>query len=252
MKEKLEVLAQKIAQLAQVGHAKQPPTDGHSASSDKPQVSQPSSQSSWHSSFLGAERSTQPPEAGPWERAKQVCLDRSQASLRQLPLSIQIAATIGREIWAARQIAPGKAMQIVSGPKLVAVLSTASPVVSVRADIVPEDLACMTALVRPDSASGTPVGFKNFDLWDLLWQYGAHDGSALQELPAEVAWRPLQLRRLPQVSPYLLHPRHATIMRHLLAADQSYAQLLQLTHANAEVLCQDIAALMLTRSVRAV
>lgn len=251
MKEKLAVLVQKIAQAAHIGGATRSENltfDGQSGG--KLLSSQPGSNLTWSSSFLGSERGTQPPDNSAWERAKQACINSNQEALVKLPLATQIAAMIGREIWAARQIAPGKAMQIVSGPKLIAVLSTASPLVSVRTDIEPEDLAFMNALVRPDSASGTPVGFKKHDLWDLLWQYGLHDATALHELPIEVAWRPLQLRRLPQVSPYFLQPRHASILRHLLDADKTFDQLVELTGETAEVMCQDMAAMMLTRSVR--
>jgi hypothetical protein len=251
MKEKLADLAQKIAQAAHLGgvaRSEQLASDAPSAGGSGSPV--PASKFHWSPSFLGTERATQPPDTSTWERAKQACLNANNGVQMALPLSIQIFATIGREIWAARQIAPGKAMQIVSGSKLVAVLSTATALVSVRTDIEREDLAYMTALVRPDSASGTPVGFKKHDLWDLLWQYGAHDATALLELPGEVAWRPLQLRRLPQVSPYLLQPRHASLLRHLLDADKTFDELVQLTHETPEVMCQDVASMMLTRSMR--
>jgi hypothetical protein len=250
MNEKIAELARRIAQAAHLNGAKQAvvATDP-TAATGKTTVT-PASDFHWTASFLGSEKSIPAPVASVWGRAKQTRLQANTAALAHLPLSVQIAAMVGREIWAARQVAPGKAMQIVSGSKLIAVLSTSSPTVAVRTDVLPEDVAFMTALVRPGLAGGTPAGFIQHDLWKLLWQYGIHDATALLEMPAEVAWRPLQLRRLPQVSPYLLQPRHATILRHLLDGDQTFEQLAQLTGEIPELLCHDVTALMLTRSVR--
>ncbi len=251
MRLKLADLTQRIANAAHLGGLKPSEQAAQLPSADNPSPV-PTSNFHWTPSFLGSEKSTPELATSVWQLAKQARLATHNADLAKLPLADHAAALIGREIWAARQIAPGKSMQIVSGAKLIAVLSTASPVVSVRSDVLREDLEFMTALVRPESASGTPVGFINHDLWNMLWQYGVYDASALLELPAEVAWRPLQLRRLPQVAPYLLRPRHASILRHLLDADQSFEQLVTLTGQDSQELCQDIAAMMLTRSVKSV
>ncbi len=232
-------------------HEKTKPIGLDSVASSQP-VSMPGSDFRWQPSSMRVGQYSQFPQATKWQAAAQERLNNFNVSLEKEPLAVRVAALVGREIWAARQIASGKSLQIVAGAKLVAVMSKSSPVVGIREDLQAEDLNFMTALTRPAGAGATPSSFVEHDLWDLLWQYGQYDATSLLELPPEVGSRPLQLRRMPQVSSHLLLPRHAVLIRHLIEQNYCFDDLLNLTKVNAELLCQDISALMLTRALKVV
>jgi hypothetical protein len=119
-----------------------------------------------------------------------------------------------------------------------------------RPDASALELEVLHSALMPESAAGKPSGFIETYLWDVIWQFGLHDPDALSELPTEVAYRPLQLRRLPSVRPDLLEARHTTLLRYLLKDSPNFEQLHALTGIPEHLLCQDIAALVLTRAVR--
>lgn len=169
-----------------------------------------------------------------------------------LPLTTLIAVRVGGELWAARSLPRGKPLHVMAGTKLVAVLDTRTHRVALRHGVAREELETLVTTSRPESAAGKPTGFTDSYLWDVIWQYALHDPAALREVPPEVAYRPLQMRRLPAVTPSLLEPRHTVLMGFLLKDKFTFEQLVSLTDIPIYELCQDIAALVLTRSVRAV
>jgi hypothetical protein len=169
-----------------------------------------------------------------------------------LPLDKLTAVRVGAELWAARSLPRGKPLHVYAGAKLMAVLDTRNHQVSLRNDVARKELDSLVTTSMPESAAGRPAGFTDSYLWDVIWQYAMHDPTALMEVPREVAYRPLQMRRLPAVTPSLLEARHTILMRFLLKDNFTFEQLISLTEIPIYELCQDITALVLTRAVRAV
>jgi hypothetical protein len=187
-----------------------------------------------------------------WQRVVNERYGEMKNMSARLPLATLTAVRVGSELWAARSLPRGKPLHVVAGTKLVAVLDTRSHQVALRNDVVRKELDNLTTTSMPESAAGRPTGFTDTYLWDVIWQYAMHDPTALMEVPREVAYRPLQMRRLPAVTPSLLEPRHTTLMRFLLKDNFTFEQLISLTEIPIYELCQDITALVLTRAVRAV
>jgi hypothetical protein len=211
----------------------------------------------WAPSFvssMGAADAQQMLASAPWHAACAARHDDHRGIASDLPLDCLVAARLGAQLWAARKLPPGKSLHVVSvtSGKLVAVLNTRSLRLAVRQDLVSHDLDLLSTQTMPEAAATKPSGFYDDQLWDMIWQYGLHDRDALGEMPKEVAYQPLQLRRLPAVTPELLQPRHTTLLRLLMKDGLSFEQLLELTKTPGHQLCQDIAALVLTRSVRPV
>jgi hypothetical protein len=187
-----------------------------------------------------------------WHSATQERFDKGEHLLGALEHHVLTATRVGAQLWASRGMPRGKTLHVACGGRLVAVLNTRSHKVAMRLGASEDELDNLSTQSMPESAGGTPAGFVETLLWDVIWQYGLHDPQALSELPREVAYRPLRLRRLPSVTPGLLEPRHTTVLRHLLKASLTFEQLTAVTGIPAHVLCQDIAALVLTRAVRPV
>jgi hypothetical protein len=187
-----------------------------------------------------------------WLSAMQERYDKATHLLGALEHDVLTATRVGAQLWAARGMPRGKTLHVACAGKLVAVLNTRSHQVAVRTDASEEELDNLSTQSMPESAGATPAGFMRTLLWDVIWQYGLHDPQALSELPREVAYRPLQLRRLPSVTPELLEPRHTTVLRHLLKENLTFEQLITATEIPSHRLCQDIAALVLTRAIKPV
>jgi hypothetical protein len=187
-----------------------------------------------------------------WQRVVNERYGELKNMAATLPLGTLTAVRVGAELWAARSLPRGKPLHVMAGTKLVAVLDTRTHQVALRNDMVRKELDHLITSVMPESAAGKPAGFTNSYLWDVIWQYAMYDPTALMEVPREVAYRPLQMRRLPAVTPSLLEPRHTVLMRFLLKDNFTFEQLLSLTEIPIYELCQDITALVLTRAVRAV
>jgi hypothetical protein len=205
-------------------------------------------------SSMGAADAQQTLASAPWQAACTARHDDYRSIASALPLDSLVAARVGAQLWAARKLPPGKSLHVLSVTtgKLLAVLDTRSLKLAVRKDVVSHDLDLLSTQTMPAAAAAKPSGFYDDHLWDMIWQYGLHDPDALGEMPKEVAYHPLQLRRLPAVTPELLQPRHTTLLRLLMKDSLSFAQLLDQTKTPGHQLCQDIAALVLTRSVRPV
>jgi hypothetical protein len=205
-------------------------------------------------SSMGAADAQQTLASAPWHTACAARHDAYRGIEAALPLDCLVAARVGAQLWAARKLPPGKSLHVVSvtSGKLLAVLDTRSLKLAVRKDLASHDLGLLSTQTMPAAAAAKPSGFYDDHLWDMIWQYGLHDPDALGEMPKEVAYQPLQLRQLPAVTPELLQPRHTTLLRLLMKDSLSFAQLLELTKTPGHQLCQDIAALVLTRSVRPV
>ncbi len=187
-----------------------------------------------------------------WQSAAQERYEKGEHLLGALDHSVLTATRVGAQLWGARGMPRGKTLHVSCAGKLVAVLNTRSHKVALRLDATEEELDNLSTQAMPESAGATPVGFTESFLWDVIWLYGLHDPQALSELPREVAYRPLQLRRLPSVTPELLEPRHTTVLRHLLKDSLSFEQLIVATEIPSHMLCQDIAALVLTRAIKPV
>jgi hypothetical protein len=187
-----------------------------------------------------------------WQSATQERYDKATHLLGALEHSVLTATRVGAQLWGARGMPRGKTLHVACSGKLVAVLNTHSPKVAMRQDATEDELDNLSTQTMPASAGGTPAGFTEALLWDVIWQYGLHDPQALSELPREVAYRPLQLRRLPSVTPELLEPRHTTVMRYLLKDHLTFEQLITATEIAPHLLCQDIAAMVLTRAIKPV
>jgi hypothetical protein len=187
-----------------------------------------------------------------WQRVVNVRYGELKNISAGLPLSTLTAVRVGAELWAARSLPRGKPLHVYAGAKLMAVLDTRNHQVGLRNDVVRKELDNLVTTSMPEAAAGRPAGFTDSYLWDVIWQYAMHDPTALMEVPREVAYRPLQMRRLPAVTPSLLEPRHTVLMRFLLKDNFTFEQLVSLTEIPIHELCQDITALVLTRAVRAV
>jgi hypothetical protein len=203
---------------------------------------------------MGAADAQQTLASAAWHTACSARHDNYPGIASALPLDCLVAARLGAQLWAARKLPPGKSLHVVSvtSGKLVAVLDTRSLRLAVRQDLVSHDLNLLSTHTMPEAAASKPSGFYDDQLWDMIWQYGLHDPDALGEMPHAVAYQPLQLRHLPAVTPELLQPRHTTLLRLLMKDSVSFAQLLDRTKLPGHQLCQDVAALVLTRSVRPV
>jgi hypothetical protein len=203
-------------------------------------------------SSVGAADAQQTLASAPWRTACAARHDDYSGIASALPFDSLVAARVGAQLWAARKLPPGKSLHVVSvtSGKLVAVLDTRSLKLAVRKGVVSHDLDLLSTLTMPAAAAAKPSGFYDDQLWDMIWQYGLHDPDALGEMPKQVAYQPLQLRHLPAVTPGLLQPRHTTLLRLLMKDSLSFEQLLDRTMTPGHQLCQDIAALVLTRSVR--
>jgi hypothetical protein len=187
-----------------------------------------------------------------WQSATQERFDKGEHLLGALEHRVLTATRVGAQLWASRGMPRGKTLHVACGGRLVAVLNTRSHKVAMRLGATEDELDNLNTQSMPESAGGTPAGFTETLLWDVIWQYGLHDPQALSELPREVAYRPLRLRRLPTVTPELLEPRHTTLLRHLLKTSLTFEQLITATGIPSHLLCQDIAALVLTRAVKPV
>lgn len=210
---------------------------------------------SWASSLASTPQQNEAEQAvdsALWQRVASERYGEFKSVCATLPLNRLTAVRVGAELWAARSLPRGRPLHVYAGTKLVGVLDTRTHQVALRSDVVRKELENLVTNAMPEAASGTPPGFTESYLWDVIWQYAMHDPTALMEVPLEVAYRPLQMRRLPGVTPSLLEPRHTTLMRFLLKDNFTFEQLLSLTEIPIYELCQDITALVLTRSVRAV
>jgi hypothetical protein len=187
-----------------------------------------------------------------WQSATQERFEQGAHLLGALTHPVLTATRVGAQLWAARGMPRGKTLHVACAGKLVAVLNTRSHKVALRLDASEDELDNLSTQAMPESAGATPVGFTESFLWDVIWQYGLHDPQALSELPREVAYRPLQLRRLPSVTPELLEPRHTIVLRHLLKDHLTFEELITATDIPSHMLCQDIAALVLTRAIKPV
>jgi hypothetical protein len=187
-----------------------------------------------------------------WQRVANERYGELKNVSAKLPLDTLAAVRVGSELWAARSLPRGKPLHVYAGTKLLAVLDTRNHQVALRNDVVRTELDNLVTTSMPESAADKPTGFTNSYLWDVIWQYAMHDPTSLMEVPREVAYRPLQMRRFPAVMPSLLEPRHTILMRFLLKDNFTFEQLISLTEIPIYELCQDITALVLTRSVRAV
>jgi hypothetical protein len=187
-----------------------------------------------------------------WQSATQERYEKGAHLLGALSHPVLTATRVGAQLWGARGMPRGKTLHVACAGKLVAVLNTRSHKVALRLDATEDELDNLSTQAMPESAGATPVGFTESFLWDVIWQYGLYDPQALSELPREVAYRPLQLRRLPSVTPELLEPRHTTVLRHLLKDNLTFEQLITATDIPSHMLCQDIAALVLTRAIKPV
>jgi hypothetical protein len=213
------------------------------------------SSNTWAASLVSIQDSnTSPPLLAPkvWQSAAQERYDKATHLLGALEHHVLTATRVGAQLWGARGMPRGKTLHVACAGKLVAVLNTRSHKVALRLDASEDELDNLNTQTMPESAGGTPVGFIETLLWDVIWQYGLHDPQALSELPREVAYRPLQLRRLPSVTPELLEPRHTTVLRHLLKENLTFEQLIAATEIPSHRLCQDVAALVLTRAIKPV
>lgn len=188
--------------------------------------------------------------SGAWLRVARERYEVSRSIFAMLPPQVLTAVRVGAQLWAARSLQRGKPVHLSSGSKLIAVFDTRNAKVFLRPDATALELEVLHSTLMPESAAGKPSGFIETYLWDVIWQYGLHDPDALSELPGEVAFRPLQLRRLPPVRPDLLEVRHTTLLRYLLRDTPNFEQLHALSGIPEHLLCQDLAALVMTRAVR--
>jgi hypothetical protein len=243
------------AQLDADGHERtvRMPLEGGSENRDDSRLA--NSVQSWasslnsHNNFNDAEQVV---ASATWQRVVNERYGELKNMSATLPLGKLTAVRVGAELWAARSLPRGKPLHVMAGAKLVAVLDTRNHQVALRNDVVRKELDSLVTTSMPESAAGRPTGFTDSYLWDVIWQYAMHDPTALMEVPREVAYRPLQMRRLPAVTPNLLEPRHTVLMRFLLKDNFTFEQLIGLTEIPIYELCQDITALVLTRAVRAV
>jgi hypothetical protein len=184
-----------------------------------------------------------------WQRIAHERYAQTNHLAATLPLPVLAAARVGAQLWAARSVPRGKRLHVNTGTKLIATLDIERHQVILSDNLSREDLSNLSASSVPESAQGLSASYIATTRCDVIWQYALHDPTALMELPHEVAYRPLQMRRLPLVMPEFLEPRHRELMRVLLQDKLSFEQLLHCTEIPAHLLCHDVAALVLTRSV---
>jgi hypothetical protein len=187
-----------------------------------------------------------------WQNARRASRSAWASAMQDLPLQERAKVSVGAQIWDTRQLPATRPVHISAVNKLVAVVNLATRKVAVRQDIDEQDLGKLSAQSMLASAATKPAGFAEFFICDLIWLYGLHDPAALAHIPPEVGSRPLQLRRLPSVTPQLLQPRHTALLGHLLQDRLNFEQLLERTQIPAHQLCQDLAALVMTRAVKPV
>jgi hypothetical protein len=183
-------------------------------------------------------------------------IEQSYAALDSIdppwPIELKVRVQIGAEIWDARTNGTSRPLHWLSGAKLIAVLDTQSQKIYFRDDVDPQDLQQLSMQVMPASAAARPAGFHQESIWDLLWLFAMHSPDALVQVPAQITQGVLQLRRLPMVSPALIEPGHMQLLGTLLKNNLSFQQIAQNSDRALHLLCHDIAALALTKSIQTI
>jgi hypothetical protein len=108
-------------------------------------------------------------------------------------------------------------------------------------------------VMRPASAGSAPASeFVSLSIHDALWHFAQLDVRALDDLPDELGRSPLDLKRLPRVSPSLIAPRQLALILRLSRNPQSFSQLQAfLPSGDVAQLCIDLAGLHVTGCLRA-
>jgi hypothetical protein len=184
-----------------------------------------------------------------WQRIVQARYADTADMPTSWPLPLLAAVRVGAQLWASRSLPRGKPLRITAGPLLVATMDIHRHEVALRTDLRREDLDNLSTAIAAQGEMVRPAGSTTTTMCDLLWQYALHDPTALMVLPPEVAYKSMELRKMPLVSSELMQPRHTQLMRILLKKPLTFEQMLEQTEIPAHQLCHDIAALIMTRAL---
>jgi hypothetical protein len=188
-----------------------------------------------------------------WEEACRTCTQQMAATEHQIPLNLRVMARIGGLVYAERDQLDGKALHIVNGSQLVAVLDSQQLLLCVRQALPPGiDPARLSTRKMTPAASGMPSGFVPLSLRMAIWHYGLYDAESLLDIPAKIASHHLQLRRLPAVAPADVTSLQLEILRTLLSKNLSLEELCAHLQVQVWQVCHALAALVLTHSVKLV
>ncbi len=167
----------------------------------------------------------------------------------QLASSDEIELALAGQVWAGRDQLAGRVSHWMSNHILLAVVDTSRWRVAIRPQVARLHIGQAAFVGRPPTAATPPDGFRVMPMDDLLWKYGLHGERSPGELPNAYLDAPVELLRIPQLSPGLLAPRHLTLMRLLGQETVTFEALRVRLGANADDLLRDFVALYLTRAL---
>lgn len=188
-------------------------------------------------------------EHSAWSAAFDAASLAWQLAQHNATVNSRVICAVAAQLWDSRDQPRGRPIHVRSDHTLLAVLDTNKLTVAIRVNAQLTDLIHLNTVFMPQSAADAPVGFVTQPLWDVLWHFGVTDPAASMLVPGDIASRKIHMRRLPLITPGLLEVRHTLILRELSRQDLTFEQLCALAPTPASVLCKDIAALYLTRSI---
>jgi hypothetical protein len=170
-----------------------------------------------------------------------------------LAAQMAVDALVGELLWSARYSLAGKALHIAHDGQLVATVDGKTLRVTVRENLTPAQLKHLVVTQLPPSAAHQRTGFRTTDIWSVLWCYSQcpHTAaSATAHLPATFTRQSISLARMPTINLALLKPHHLEIMRLLLSAPHTVAQLQTETCAAPDEVERDVTGLYLIGVLR--
>jgi hypothetical protein len=167
-----------------------------------------------------------------------------------MKIELQLQVALGASIWESRKLTKGQIVLVHARNRLIALLDSRSMLAHVRPDAYPGDVdELATSAVLPQRAH-IPDTFQGVPMWDLVWQYGYHHPLAWRQLPIEISYALLKLRRLPLTSASILPSSATRVMELLAQEDKCFAQLLSECQFDPEEVFRCVVALYLTRSLQ--
>ncbi len=161
----------------------------------------------------------------------------------------EMEVILGARIWAARGQLKRRVAHWLADGNLLAVVDTDGWRVAMRPKVAKAYLPKAQFVLRPAGASSAPAGFRVLSLDDVLWMFGQHGTQSLAALPSGFMRATLSLKKMPDISPERLSPRHYSMMRLLAASPMNFESLRVKLSANHEDLQRDLLALYLVRGI---
>jgi hypothetical protein len=187
-------------------------------------------------------------EIAAWKQIGKEMQDQALPSALSFELQMQIA--LGACVWESRSLAKGQIVQVQARNRLIAVLDSRNMQVHVRPDAFPGDIdELISGAVKLERAH-IPPEFKAVPMWDLVWLYGYHHPMAWRQLPNEIAFAQLNLRRLPLTSAELMQGAPMQVITQLVRSDASFGELLSSSSLEPAQVLKSVVALFLTRSLQ--